>query len=81
MKDTSSIIQLVFIWQNSTELPGDDNLHTMMSKVKHRVSDILPPPHENEEEARKRYDEPETPDDEKISMTRTMFKSMMAKAL
>ncbi len=27
---------------NSTELPGHDNVHTMLSKVKHQVSDILP---------------------------------------
>ncbi len=66
---------------NSTELPGHDNVHTMMLKVKHWVSDILPQPHENEEKARRRYDEPESLDDEKISMTRTMFKSIMAKAL
>ncbi len=66
---------------NSTELPGHHNLYTMMSNVKHQVSDILLQPHENEEEARRRYDEPETPSDEKISMTRTMFKSIMAKAL
>ncbi len=66
---------------NSTELPGHDNVHTMMLKVKHRVSDILPQSHENDEEARWRYDEPETPDDEKISITKTMFKSIMAKAL
>ncbi len=37
---------------NSTELPGHDNVHTMMLKVKHRVSDILPQSHENDEEAR-----------------------------
>ncbi len=37
---------------NNTGLPGHDNVHTIMSKVKHRVSDILPQSHENEEEAR-----------------------------
>ncbi len=42
------------------------------------MSDNLP--HENEEEARRRYDEPETPDNKKISMTR-MYKSIIAKAL
>ncbi len=37
---------------NSTELPGHDHASTMMSKVKPRMSDILPQPHENEEEVR-----------------------------
>ncbi len=37
---------------NSAELPGHDHASTMMSKSKNRVSDILPHPHENEEEAR-----------------------------
>ncbi len=66
---------------NSTELSGHDHAGTMMSKVKHRVSDILPQHHENEEEARQWYKTPETPDDEKISMTKSMFMSIMTKAL
>ncbi len=37
---------------NSTELPGHDHASTMMSKVKHQVSEIFPQPHENEEEVR-----------------------------
>ncbi len=37
---------------NSTELPGHDHASTMMSKVKHRLSELFPQPHENEEEAR-----------------------------
>ncbi len=45
------------------------------------MSQILPQTHENEEEARQRYNEPETPENEKISMTRTMFNSIMTKAI
>ncbi len=65
---------------NSTELPGHDHASTIMLKTKNRMSNILPYPHENEEEARRRYDSPETHDEEKVSMTRTMFKSIMTKA-
>ncbi len=42
---------------------------------------MFPQPNENEEEARVRHKTPEHPDDENISMTPTMFKSIMAKAL
>ncbi len=37
---------------NSTELPGHDHATTMMSKVRDRMSEILPQAHENEEEIR-----------------------------
>ncbi len=59
---------------NSTELPGHDlaATMTMMTKVKHCMSVI---PHENEEEIRQRHD------DDKVSMNRAMFTSLMAKAL
>ncbi len=50
---------------NSTELPGHDHASTIMSKVKHHVSEIYPQTHENEEEVRRRHKTPETPDDEK----------------
>ncbi len=66
---------------NCTELPGHDHVHTMMSKVKHRVSEIYHHPHENEEDMRQRHEIPETPDDDKIVMTRTKFQNIMAKAL
>ncbi len=35
--------------ENSTELPGHDHTSTMMSKVRHRMSEI---PYENEEDIR-----------------------------
>ncbi len=65
----------------STELPGHDHVHTMMSKVKHRVSEIYHHPHENEDDIRRRHETLETPDDDKIVMTSTKFQSIMAKAL
>ncbi len=36
--------------ENSTEFPGHDYIASMLSKVCHRMSDILPHPHENDEE-------------------------------
>ncbi len=66
---------------NSTELPGHDHATTIMSKVRHRMCEILPQPHENEEELRRRHETPETPDNDKVSMTRDMFTSIMTKAL
>ncbi len=64
---------------NSTELPGHDNMTTVMSKVSCCVSEILPQPHE--EEVIQISDTPETPDEDKGSMTRVMFKNIMTKAL
>ncbi len=52
-----------------------------MSKVAHHVSKMLPQPHDNEEEVRQRSEIPETPEDDKMSLTRVMFKDIMAKAL
>ncbi len=63
---------------NSTELPGHDHVSTMMSKVKHHMSEI---PHENNEEIRWRYKTPGTPEEDKVSMTRVMFTSIITKAL
>ncbi len=45
------------------------------------MSEIFPQAHENEKEARRQHETPEHPDDENISMTRSMFKSIIAKAL
>ncbi len=59
---------------NSTELPGHDHAPTMMSKVRHHMSEI---PHENEEEIRWQLEIPETMDEDKVSMTRVMFTSLM----
>ncbi len=53
----------------------------MMSKVKHRMSEIYHHPHENEEDMRLRHETPEAPDNDKFVMTRTKFQSIMAKAL
>ncbi len=47
---------------SSTELPGHDHASTMMSKVKHRVSEIFHQLHENEEEVRRWQETPEDPD-------------------
>ncbi len=66
---------------NSTELPGHDHATTVISKVSHRVSGILPSKQTVEEEVLQRTNTPETPDDDKISMTRVMLKSIMTKAL
>ncbi len=66
---------------NSTELLCHHHASTMMSKLKHGVSEIFHQPHENEEEVRQRHKTPEYPYDENISMTRSMFKSIMTKAL
>ncbi len=66
---------------NSTELPGHDHATTMMSKVKHHMSEIFPHPHEKEEEVRWRNETLETRDDENVTMTRSMFKSIMTNLL
>ncbi len=52
-----------------------------MSKVSSRVSEILPQPHEDEEDALRGSDIPENPEEERVSMTRSKFKDVMAKAL
>ncbi len=49
-----------------------------MSKVSRCVSEILPQPHDDEEEVIQRS---ETPHEDKVLMTRVMFKNIMAKAL
>ncbi len=51
----------------------------MKSKVSRRVSEILP--HSHEEEVIQRSETPETPDEDKVLMTRVMFKNIMAKSL
>ncbi len=51
----------------------------MMSKVKHQVSEIEC--HENEDDMICRHKTLQTPDDDKIVLARTMFQSIMAKAL
>ncbi len=66
---------------NSTELPGHDLVTTMMSKVSRRISEILPQPHEDEEEVIRGSETPETLEEDKVSMTWSMFKNIMAKAL
>ncbi len=66
---------------NSTELPGHDLVHMIMSKVKRRVSEIYHHPNESEDNMRRRHETPETPDNDKIVMTKTKFQSIMAKAL
>ncbi len=66
---------------NSTELPGHDHATTVMSKISCCVSEILPPTHIDEEEVVQRTETPETTDDDKVSMTRVMFKSIMTKAI
>ncbi len=50
-----------------------------MLKVSHRVSKIIPLPHEDEEKALQGSEIPETPDEEKFSMTRSTFKDIMTK--
>ncbi len=52
-----------------------------MSKVRHRMSDILPHPHENKEEIRGGQETSETPDEDKVSMIRVKFTSLITKAL
>ncbi len=52
----------------------------MISKVTHGVSEILHQPHDNEEDVRQRSEVPQTQDDDKVSMTRVMFKDIIAKA-
>ncbi len=66
---------------NSTELPGHDHATIMMSKVSCCVSEILPQPHEDEEKGIQGSETPETPEEDKVLMTRSMFKNIMAKAL
>ncbi len=63
------------------ELPGHDHTTTEMSKVSRCLSEILPQPHDDEEEVIQRSETPETPDEDKVLMTRFMFKNIMAKAL
>ncbi len=52
-----------------------------MSKISHCVSEILPETQSVEEEVVQRTEKPETLDDDKVSMTRVIFKSIMTKAL
>ncbi len=52
---------------NSTELPGHDPATTVMPKVTYRMSEILPQPHDDEEELRQRQDTLETQVDDKVS--------------
>ncbi len=66
---------------NSTELPSHDHASTMMSKVKHRVSDILAHPNANEDDVKQQCELPETPDDEDIHMTKSKFMSIITNAL
>ncbi len=63
---------------NSTELLGHDHATTVMSKVSRCVFEILP---QDEEEVIRGSETPETPEEEKVSMTRSMFKNIMAQAL
>ncbi len=52
-----------------------------MSKVSHRVSEIMPLPHEDDEEALKGSEIPETAEEEKFLITRSKFKDKMTKVL
>ncbi len=63
------------------ELPSHDNAATVMLKVTHCLSKILHPLQTVEEEMVQRSETPVTPDDNNISMTRIMFKSIMTKTL
>ncbi len=53
----------------------------MTSKVSCHVSEILPQLHEDEEEVIPGSKTPETPEEEKLLMMRSMFKNIMAQAL
>ncbi len=66
---------------NITELPGHDNAATVMPKVTHCVSEILHPIYPVEDEVVQRSETPVTPNDDKFTMTRVMFKSITTKAL
>ncbi len=66
---------------NSTTLPAHGNARSTMSKVSHRVSEIMTLPHEDVEEAIQGSEIPETPEEEKFLMTRSKFKDIMTTAL
>ncbi len=51
---------------NSTALPGRGNARSAMSKVSRRVCEIMPLPHEDEEEVLQGSEIPETPEEEKF---------------
>ncbi len=56
---------------NSTELPGHGHGATMMSKVQHRMSDIITNPIANEDNVRNFYVPPKTPVDDDMHITRS----------
>ncbi len=60
---------------NSTELPGHDNAANVMPKVTHCVSEILHLIQTVEQEVVQRSEVMVTPDDDKVCMTRVMFKT------
>ncbi len=67
--------------RKNEQLHGHDHATTVMSTVCHHMSDILPHPHENEEEIGGGQETHETPDEDKVFMARVKFMSLIAKAL
>ncbi len=66
---------------NSIELPGHGHARSAMLKVSRHVSEIMPLSYEDDEEALRGSEIPETQEEEKFSMTRSRFKDIMGKSL
>ncbi len=76
-KQAFSMIRADRQMANSSELPGYDNVAAAMPKVTHGVSAIFHPLHSVEKEVMQTPETPVTPDDDKVIMTRVMFKDIM----